>query len=87
MLLHFGYAHTRNEVSPESDNAGREAVIRQMLDANVRHVKVGGIDGLVFAVPGIAGLVGAAFIEWLHVRIEAGNNLDRGEAFLHTICG
>ena len=85
VLLDPGHAHARNEVSPEADNAGGQAVIGKMLDADIGHVKILGIDGGVVAIPRVAGFVGAALVEGLHVGIEAGHDLHHGETLLQAI--
>ena len=87
MLLDLGHAHARNEVSPEADNAGGKPMVRQVLNADVRHIEVRRVDAGEIGLPWISRFVGAAWIEGLHVGIESGHDLDHGESLLHAIGG
>src|SRR5580658_1172455 len=85
MLLGLRNAHAGNEVAPEADYAGRKAVVRQVLNADVRHIEVCGVDAREILFPREACSVGPTRIEGLHVRVETGHDLDDGETFLHSV--
>ena len=82
-----GDAHPLDEVAPAADHAGGEAAAHEVLHADVRHVEVGGVDAGVVLFPGEAGFVGAARVERGHIRVEAGHDLDDGEALGGAVGG
>src|SRR6266702_699071 len=85
MLLHSLHAHSWYEISPKTNHACSQAMIRKMLHSNVGHVEIGWIDTGEIAFPGKSIFVGAAIVKGFHVGIKAGDNLHHGESLLHSI--
>ena len=60
-------------------------MIHQVLNPQIRHIKVMWIDSGIIFLPGITGLVCSARIKGRHVRIKPRDNLDDRETFLHAV--
>jgi hypothetical protein len=86
VLLDFFHAHARDKVSPESNDAGSQTVVREVLDAHVGHIEICRVDALEVAIPWEPSLIGSALIEGFHIGIEAGHNLHNCESLLDSIC-
>jgi hypothetical protein len=87
VTLHFGDAHPLKEVSPAANDTRGHAPADQVLDAEVGHIEVRGVDARVIPFPRKASFVSAAGVESRHIGVEAGDDLNHGEAFSGAVGG
>ena len=87
VLLQFRDAHPGAEISPGAHEAGRQALLDQIPQPLVGRVEIFRPHAGVLGLPREALLVGPARIEGRHVGIEAGDDLDDGEAFFRPVRG
>src|ERR1041384_1284821 len=85
MLFGFLDAHRGNVMTPRAEDARHETLLNQMRDALVGSVEVFRADRGVIRRPRKTSLMRAARVEWKHVRIKAGDDLDDVETFLLSV--
>ena len=87
MRLQRRHAGDLEVVAPETDHARHDAVLDQVADAPVGGVEVGGLDGGEVAPPREAAVTLPPLVEWLHVGVQAGDELHHVEPLGRAVRG
>ena len=74
-------------ITPAAENARRQPLLDEVLDAPVGSIEVFRPDACVKFFPRLPGIAEAAFVERRHVRIKPGDDLDDGEALVAPVGG
>jgi hypothetical protein len=85
VLLHLLNPKPGEIIAPAANYAGDETVLNEIMDAEVSHIEIVGIDASETLLPGKARFVGSSLIKGRHIGIETSDYLDYSEAFLNPV--
>jgi hypothetical protein len=85
VLLRLFHAHELDEVTPRAHDAWCEAGLDEMGEAPICGVEVLGSDAGVLRFPWKTGLVRPARIEWRHVGVKTGYDLNDVKPFRFSV--